>query len=151
MAGAAGGIFAADISPAGGLACGLSAVIEREGENGAHLGAALGGDGGARSAERDAAGAAAATRGERYTLDCLFTLMMAARLAGCRGVTAFVQYVALLSQEQLATVSDFWSPKKAHYTASTFHYILAQMPPKFLDEAVRAWVRTTGLPPLTAR
>ncbi len=63
-------------------------------------------------------------RGQRYPLPCLVTLMVAARLAGYRGITAFGQYAALLSQEQLAAVGAFWSPSKARYTApvtSTFH------------------------------
>ena len=39
--------------------------------------------------------------GKRYALNTIVTLAVAARLAGYRGVNAFAQFAALLSQEQL--------------------------------------------------
>ena len=84
-------------------------------------------------------------RGQRYSLACYFTLMIAARLCGYRGITAFGQFGALLDQEQLAAVGGFWSESRQCYTApaeSTFHYILSTMPPETLDNAVNAWVQS---------
>ena len=63
---------------------------------------------------------------------------VAARLAGYRGATAFAQFAALLSQEQLEAVGAFWSPSKKRYTApavTTFHNILAARPPETLCQA----------------
>ena len=39
-------------------------------------------------------------RGQRYSLRTVLTLAIAARLAGYRGVTAFVEFAALLDQRQ---------------------------------------------------
>ena len=44
-------------------------------------------------------------RGKRYPLRTVLTIAVAARLAGYRGVTAFAQFAALLSQEQLEMVA----------------------------------------------
>ena len=63
-------------------------------------------------------------RGKRYALNTILTLAVAARLAGYRGVNAFAQFAALLSQEQLKAVGAFWSPSKQRYTPpaiTTFH------------------------------
>ena len=38
-------------------------------------------------------------RGRRYPLACYATIMVAARLAGCRGVTAFAEFAARMDQE----------------------------------------------------
>ena len=51
-------------------------------------------------------------RGKRYPLNTILALAVAARLAGYRGVNAFAQFAALLSQEQLEAVGAFWSPSK---------------------------------------
>ena len=72
-------------------------------------------------------------RGKRYPLTTILALAVAARLAGYRGVNAFAQFAALLSQEQLEAVGAFWSPSKQRYTApaiTTFHNILAALPPE---------------------
>ena len=81
-------------------------------------------------------------RGKRYCLACIITIAVAARLAGYRGVVAFGQYAGLLDQEQLEAVGAFWSPSRQCYTppaATTFHYILAALPPDALDQAIRGW------------
>ena len=83
-------------------------------------------------------------RGKRYSLACIVTIAVAARLAGYRGVVAFGQYAELLDQEQLEAVGAFWSPSRQRYTppaATTFHYILAALPPDALDQAIRDWSR----------
>ena len=49
-------------------------------------------------------------RGKRYALNTILVIAVAARLAGYRGVNAFAQFAALLSQEQLEAVGAFWSP-----------------------------------------
>ena len=75
-------------------------------------------------------------RGKRYALNTLLTLAVAARLAGYRGVNAFAQFAALLSQEQLKAVGAFWSPSKQRYTPpaiTTFHNVLAALPPETLS------------------
>ena len=57
-------------------------------------------------------------------------------------VNAFAQFDALLSQEQLEAVGAFWSPSKQRYTApaiTTFHNILAALPPETLDNAIGQW------------
>ena len=72
----------------------------------------------------------------------MLTIAVAARLAGYRGVTAFAQFAALLSQEQLETVEAFHSPSRKRYTApsiTTFHNILADLPPETLDDAIGHW------------
>ena len=73
------------------------------------------------------------------------TLMIAARLCGYRGVAAFGQFAALLDQSQLAAAGAFYSPTRQCYTApatSTFHHILALMPPDTLDQALYTWTHT---------
>lgn len=81
-------------------------------------------------------------RGKRYSLACFVTLMLAARLAGYRGASAFAEFAARLDQEQLEAVGAFWSPSRQRYTTppeSTFRYILGQLPPEALEEAFRGW------------
>ena len=73
-------------------------------------------------------------------------IAVAARLAG----RTRSQFAALLSQEQLEAVGAFWSPSKQRYTApaiTTFHNILAALPPETLDNAIGQW---TGQQPSTA-
>ena len=82
---------------------------------------------------------AAAHRPKRYPLNTVLAIAVAARLAGYRGVNEFA---ALLSQEQLEAVGAFWSPSKQRYTApaiTTFHNILAALPPETLDNAIGQW------------
>ena len=72
----------------------------------------------------------------------ILTLAVAARLAGYRGVNTFAQFAALLSQEQLKAVGAFWSPSKQRYTPpaiTTFHNVLAALPPETLDNAIGQW------------
>jgi len=81
-------------------------------------------------------------RGRRYPLASVLAVAVAARLAGYRGVTAFAQFAAPLSQEQLKAVGAFFSPSKQRYTApsiTTFHNILADLPPETLDDAIGRW------------
>ena len=83
-------------------------------------------------------------RGRRYGLACYATIMIAARLAGYRGVTAFAEFAARMDQEQLAAAGAFFSPSRGRRTApaaSTFHYILSSLPPDALDRALGAWTR----------
>ena len=83
-------------------------------------------------------------RGRRYGLACYATLMIAARLAGYRGVSAFGEFAARLNQEQLAAAGAFFSPSRRRYTApapSTFHYVLSSLAPDALDRALGAWTR----------
>ena len=83
-------------------------------------------------------------RGVRYGLACYATIMIAARLAGYRGVAAFGEFAARMDQEQLAAAGAFFSPSRGRYTApatSTFHYILSSLPPDALDRALGAWTR----------
>ena len=78
-------------------------------------------------------------RGKRYPLKTVLAIAVAARLAGYRGATSFAQFAALLSQEQLEAVGAFWSESKQRYTApaiTTFHNILAALPPETLDNAI---------------
>ena len=86
-------------------------------------------------------------RGRRYPLNTVLALAVAARLAGYRGVTAFAQFAALLTQEQLEAVGAFWSPSKKRYTApsiATFHNILAALPPETLDNVIGRWTGQRG-------
>ena len=83
-------------------------------------------------------------RGRRYGLACYATIMIAARLAGYRGVTAFGEFAARMDQEQLRAAGAFFSPSRGRHTApatSTFHYILSSLPPDALDRALGAWTR----------
>ena len=86
-------------------------------------------------------------RGKRYPLKTVLAVAVAARLAGYRGATSFAQFAALLSQEQLEAVGAFWSPSKQRYTApaiTTFHKILAALPPETLDNAIGRWTVQHG-------
>ena len=86
-------------------------------------------------------------RGKRYPLNTILTLGVAARLAGYRGVNAFAQFAALLSQDQLEAVGAFWSPSKQRYTPpaiTTFHNVLAALPPETLDNAIGQWTGQNG-------
>ena len=83
-------------------------------------------------------------RGQRYRLRTVLVLAMAARLAGYRGVTAFAQFAALLDPAQRQAVGCFYSPSRHRYTTpsiTTFHNILATLPPETLEQAVAAWTR----------
>ena len=83
-------------------------------------------------------------RGVRYGLACYLAIMIAARLAGYRGITAFGQFAKQLDPEQLKAVGAFWSPTCQRYTApaaSTFHYILSSLPGDTLERALRDWSR----------
>ena len=86
-------------------------------------------------------------RGKRYPLKTVLAVAVAARLAGYRGSTAFAQFAALLSQEQLEAVGAFFSPSKQRYTApaiTTLHNILAALPPETLDNAIGRWTGQHG-------
>ena len=91
-------------------------------------------------------------RGQRYALGCYLTIMIAARLAGYRGVSAFGEFAARLNDAQRRAVGGFFSPTRRRYTvpaASTFHYILSKLPPDTLDRALRAWsAQHAGLSPV---
>ena len=90
-------------------------------------------------------------RGQRYGLGCYLTIMIAARLAGYRGVSAFGEFAARLNDAQRRAVGGFFSPTRRRYTvpaASTFHYILSKLPPD-MDRALRAWsAQHAGLSPV---
>lgn len=80
--------------------------------------------------------------GKRYPLQTVLAAAVSARMAGYRGVTAFGQFAKLLSQEQLASLDCFYSPSRQCYTppsTTTFHRILADLPPDTLQEALSAW------------
>ena len=86
-------------------------------------------------------------RGKRYELRTVLTLALAARLAGYRGVTALAQFADLLDQDQRQAVGCFFSPSRRCYTTpntTTFHTILATLPPDTLDAAVAAWAQQQG-------
>ncbi len=56
--------------------------------------------------------------------------------------TVAARLAALLSQERLEAVEAFFSPSRKRYTApsiTTFHNILADLPPETLDDAVGRW------------
>ena len=63
------------------------------------------------------------------------------------GATSFAEFAALLSQEQLEAVGAFFSPSRQRYTApaiTTFHNILAALPPDTLDNAIGRWTAQQG-------
>ena len=92
-------------------------------------------------------------RGKRYPLETVLTIAVAARPAACRGVTAFARFAALLPQERLKAAGAFFSPGRQRHTAppvTTFHNILADLPPDTLDEAIGRWTAQragAGTPP----
>ena len=80
-------------------------------------------------------------RGKGYSLRTV--LAVAARLAGYRGVTAFAQFANLLSQEQRPAMECFHSPARQCNTIpsiTSFHNILATLPPNTLEDAVAKWL-----------
>ncbi len=83
-------------------------------------------------------------RGKRYSLRSVLVLAVAARLAGYRGVTACAQFAGLLSQQQRQAADCFYSPSRQCYTSpsiTTFHNILASLPPETLEAAVAKGAR----------
>ena len=83
-------------------------------------------------------------RGKRYSLRSVLVLAVAARLAGYRGVTACAQFAGLLSQQQRQAAGCFYSPSRQCYTSpsiTTFHNILASLPPETLETAVAKGAR----------
>ena len=83
-------------------------------------------------------------RGKRYSLRSVLVLAVAARLAGYRGVTACAQFAGLLSQQQRQAADCFYSPSRQCYTSpsiTTFHNILASLPPETLETAVAKGAR----------
>lgn len=85
-------------------------------------------------------------RGQCYSLQAV--LAVAARLAGYRGVAAVAQFAALLDQRRRQAVECFYSPSRQCYTSpsiTTFHNILANLPPDTLEEAVAAWNQHQGV------
>ena len=78
------------------------------------------------------------SRGKRYPLATLLAIALAARLSGYRGVTAFAEFASRLTQKQLAALRAYYSQKLNRYTApttTTFHTVLARLPPDTLDRA----------------
>ena len=64
--------------------------------------------------------------------------------AKCGGVTACAEFAGLLSQPQRLAVGCFYSPSRQCYTTpaiTTFHNILATLPPETLESAVAEWAR----------
>ena len=81
-------------------------------------------------------------RGQRYSLACYLSIMLAARLAGYWDVAAFGEFAGRLSQDQVQSVGGLDSPSKQRHTApamSTFHYIMAHYPPDIPDRTLSAW------------
>ncbi len=57
-------------------------------------------------------------------------------------IAVAARFAALLSQERLEAVDSFFSPSRKRCTApsiTTFHNILADLPPETLDDAVGRW------------
>ena len=80
--------------------------------------------------------------GKRYALRTVLTLAVAGRLAGNRGVTDFARFSAQLTPQQRQDVGCFYSPSRQCYTTpsiTTFHNILARLPPDTLENAVADW------------
>ncbi len=78
-------------------------------------------------------------RGKRCPLRTVPAIAVAARLAGCRGVTAFAWFAALLNWEQPAAAASFFSPSRKRCTApaiAAFHDILADLPPDTPADAI---------------
>ena len=86
-------------------------------------------------------------RGKRYPLNTVLALAVAARRAGYCRVTAFAEFAGLLSQDQLEAVGALWSESKQRDTTpsiTTFHDILAALPPEILDNAIGQWTGQHG-------
>ena len=65
-------------------------------------------------------------------------------LAKCGGVTTCAQFAGLLSQPQRLAVGCFYRSSRQFYTTpaiTTFHNILATLPPETLESAVAEWAR----------
>ena len=62
-------------------------------------------------------------RGKRYPLKTVLALAVAARLAGYRGVTAFAQFAAPLTQEQLKAVGAFLEREQAALHRALDHHL----------------------------
>ncbi len=98
-------------------------------------------------------------RGRRHPPGTVPAVAVAARLAGCRGVTAFARFAAPLPQERPEAAGAFFGPGRQRHAApatATFHDILAGLPPDAPDEAVGRRTARDGpaparRPPWTAR
>ncbi len=94
--------------------------------------------------EPDWQGPARTAPPEAPQLRSVLVLAVAARLAGYRGVTACAQFAGLLSQQQRQAADCFYSPSRQCYTSpsiTTFHNILASLPPETLETAVAKGAR----------
>ncbi len=67
-------------------------------------------------------------RGKRCPLTTVPAIAVAARLAGCRGVTAFAWFAALLTQKQLAAAASFFSPSRKCCTAPAVLRSMTSLP-----------------------
>ncbi len=82
-------------------------------------------------------------RGIRHSLATIFSIALAAKLAGVRGVVTIGEFAARLTQAQLAAVRAFWSPSRKRYVApsrTSFHRVLSQVAPEVLDEALSRFI-----------
>ena len=70
-----------------------------------------------------------------------------ARLAGYRGVTAFAEFASRLTQKQLAALRAYYSPGYTAPTTTTFHTVLARLPPDTLDWVLRHQMNAGAPPP----
>ena len=78
-------------------------------------------------------------RGTRYPLASLLCLAASAHMAGYRGVTAYSQYAALLTQRQREAAGCWFNSRLQRYTApvpSTFHKALVQLPAEVFEGAL---------------
>ena len=79
-------------------------------------------------------------RGRRYDLACYAAIMIAARLAGYRGVTAFAELRRGWTRSSWRRRAR--SSARAGGAAPRLrHYILSSLPPDALDRALGAWTR----------
>ena len=90
-----------------------------------------------------------AARGIRHPLATVFSIALAAKLAGVRGVATIGEFAARLTQAQLAAVRAFWSPSRERYVApsrTSFHRVLSQVAPEVLDEALSRFIEQNRSP-----
>ncbi len=88
-------------------------------------------------------------RGIRHSLATIFSIALAAKLAGVRGVVTIGEFAARLTQAQLAAVRAFWSPSRKRYVApsrTSFHRVLSQVAPEVLDEALSRFIEQNRSP-----
>ena len=89
------------------------------------------------------------SRGLRYPLPTVLTIVLAAKMAGADTLTRISHFGRALSQKQLRRIGSRRRPQTGRYhgpAISTLHYVLKQLDPEELERLAAAWLRRQAPP-----